>query len=241
MARIPPTVRCQGRSNCFDCTLRHEMVCSEVTLDELIDFHTGIEDFDYGHSAALFNMGTPTEGVYCIRHGTVKMVKHDPIGGQRIVRVLKKGDVAGIESAFGDQYEHTAIAVGEVRACRVPIEYFRNFVATHGNLQMRLLRTSQETLRETESWLSELTVGNLPARTRMARLLLRLRVTDDDDRIHRFGIEDMAAILGITQETVSRVISDFVREGILVKGGKSFATRYFRGDLPALAKIASEP
>lgn len=241
MTRIPPTVRCQGRSNCFDCTLRHEMVCSEVTLDELIDFHTGIEDFDYGHSAALFNMGTPTDGVYCIRHGAVKMVKHDPIGGQRIVRVLKKGDVAGIESAFGDHYEHTAIAVGEVRACRVPIEYFRNFVATHGNLQMRLLRTSQETLRETESWLSELTVGNLPARTRMARLLLRLRVTDDNDRIHRFGIEDMAAILGITQETVSRVISDFVREGILVKGGKSFATRYFRGDLPALAKIASEP
>jgi CRP-like cAMP-binding protein len=240
MTRLPPTIRCQGRSNCFDCTLRHEMVCSEVTLDELIDFHTGIEDFDYGHGAALFNMGAPTEGVYCIRHGAVKMVKHDPIGGQRIVRVLKKGDVAGIESAFGDSYEHTAIAVGEVRACRVPIEYFRNFVATHGNLQMRLLRTSQETLRETESWLSELTVGSLPARTRMARLLLRLRVTDDDNRIHRFGIEDMAAILGITQETVSRVISDFVREGILVKGGKSFATRYFRGDLPALAKIASE-
>jgi CRP-like cAMP-binding protein len=238
MARMTPTVRCQGRSNCFDCTLRHEMVCSEVTLDELIDFHTGIEDFDYGHGTPLFNMGAPTEGVYCIRHGAVKMVKQDSVGGQRIVRVLRKGDVAGIDSAFGTHYEHTAIAVGEVRACRVPIEYFRNFVATHGNLQMRLLQTSQATLRETESWLSELTIGNLPARTRMARLLLRLRVADDGDRIHRFGIEDMAAILGITQETVSRVISDFVREGILVKGGKSFATRYFRGDLPALAKIA---
>jgi CRP-like cAMP-binding protein len=216
------------------------MVCSEVTLDELIDFHTGIEDFDYSHGAALFTLGDPTNGVYCIRHGAVKMVKHDPAGGQRIVRVLKKGDVAGIDSAFGERYEHTAIAFGDVRACRVPIEYFRNFVATHGNLQMRLLRTSQDTLRATESWLSELTVGNLPARTRMARLLLRLRVTDDSDRIHRFGIDDMAAILCITQETVSRVISDFVREGILVKGGKSFATRYFRGDLPALEKIARE-
>jgi len=216
------------------------MVCSEVTLDELIDFHTGIEDFDYGHGAPLFNMGAPTEGVYCIRHGAVKMVKYDPAGGQRIIRVLRKGDVAGIESAFGERYEHTAVAVGDVRACRVPIDYFRGFVAKHGNLQMRLLQTSHATLRETEDWLSELTVGNLPARTRMARLLLRLRVTDDGDRIHRFGVEDMAAILGITAETVSRVVSDFVREGILVKGGKSFATRYFRGDLPALEKIAGE-
>jgi CRP-like cAMP-binding protein len=154
--------------------------------------------------------------------------------------VLKKGDVAGIESAFGDHYEHTAIAVGDVRACRVPISHFRNFVSTHGSLQMRLLQTSQATLRETESWLSELTAGNLPARTRMARLLLRLRVTDGEDRIHRFGVEDMAAILGIAAETVSRVVSDLVREGILVKGGKSFATRYFRGDIPALEKIALE-
>jgi len=240
MTRLPPTIRCQGRSNCFDCTLRHEMVCSEVTLDELIDFHTGIEDFDYGHGAALFNMGAPTEGVYCIRHGAVKMVKYDQAGGQRIIRVLKKGDVAGIESAFGENYEHTAVAVGEVRACRVPIDYFRDFVSKHGNLQMRLLRTSQDTLRETETWLSELTAGNLPARTRMARLLLRLRVTEDGDRIHRFGVEDMAAILGIAAETVSRVVSDFVREGILVKGGKSFATRYFRGDLPALEMVARE-
>lgn len=240
MARLPPTIRCQGRSNCFDCTLRHEMVCSEVTLDELIDFHTGIEDFDYGHGAALFNMGGTNEGVYCIRHGAVKMIKYDSAGNQRIVRVLRKGDVAGIESAFGDRYEHTAIAVGEVRACRVPISHFRNFVSTHGSLQMRLLQTSQATLRETESWLSELTAGNLPARTRMARLLLRLRVTDGGDRIHRFGVEDMAAILGIAAETVSRVVSDLVREGILVKGGKSFATRYFRGDIPALEKIALE-
>jgi CRP-like cAMP-binding protein len=214
------------------------MVCSEVTLDELIDFHTGIEDFDYGHNAALFNMGSPTEGVYCIRHGAVKLVKYDPAGNQRIVRVLRKGDIAGIESAFLDHYDHTAIAVGEVRACRVPIEYFRGFVTKHGSLQMRLLQTSQATLRETESWLAELTVGTLPARTRMARLLLRLRVTSEDERIHRFGVEDMAAILGITPETVSRVVSDLVREGILVKGGKSFATRYFRGDIPALEKIA---
>lgn len=240
MARLPPTIRCQGRSNCFDCTLRHEMVCSEVTLEELIDFHTGIEDFDYGHGAALFHMGAANEGVYCIRHGAVKMIKYDSAGNQRIVRVLKKGDVAGIESAFAERYEHTAIAVGEVRACRVPIGHFRNFVATHGNLQMRLLQTSQATLRETESWLSELTAGNLPARTRMARLLLRLRVSEDGDRIHRFGVEDMAAILGIAAETVSRIISDLVREGILVKGGKSFATRYFRGDIPALMKIALE-
>ena len=50
----------------------------------------------------------------------------------------------------------------------------------------------------------------------------------------------MAAILGITFETVSRVISEFGRLGILQKvyGGKS--NSYFRGDIAALEKIAQE-
>jgi CRP-like cAMP-binding protein len=240
MARLPPTIRCQGKSNCVDCNLRHEIICAEVSLEELVDFHTGIQDYDYGHGAMIFQTGQPTDGVYCIRHGAVKLVKLDPTGSQRIVRVLRQGDVAGIESAFGKAFEHTAIAVGDVRACRVPIEHFRGFVATHGGLQMRMLQGAQAALRETEVWLAELAAGNLPARTRLARLLLRLRVTDNGERIYRFGVEDMAAILGITAETVSRIVSEFVREGVLVKGGQSFASRYFRGDIPALEKISLE-
>lgn len=240
MSKMTPQVRCQGRSNCFACGLRHEMVCSDVSLDDLIDFHAGIEDFDYEHGSAIYNMGSPMEAVYCVRGGAVKMVRYDPAGEQRIVRVLKTGDVAGIESAFAEKFEHTAIAVGKVRACRIPIAYFRKFVEDHGGLQMRLLRKSQEALREAETWLSQLMGGTTPARTRMARLFLRLRAAEGGDKIHRFSLEDIAAIIGITPETASRVISDFVRQGILVKGGSTYATRYFRGDIPALEKISQE-
>lgn len=215
------------------------MVCSDVTLDDLVDFHAGIDDFDYGHGATIFHMGAPTEAVYCIRAGAVKMVRYDPAGNEHIVRVLKVGDVAGFESAFADRYEHAAIAVGEVRACRIPITYFRRFVSQHSALQTRLLQKSQEALREAEAWLSELVGGTTPARTRMARLLLRLRV-GSGDRIHRFSVDDMAAIIGSTPETVSRVVSEFVRAGFLVKGGSGAASRHFRGDIAALEKISQE-
>jgi CRP/FNR family transcriptional regulator, anaerobic regulatory protein len=239
MSKHPPQVRCQGRSNCFACALRQDMVCSDVTLDDLVDFHAGIDDFDYGHGATIFGMGAPTEAVYCIRGGAVKMVRFDPAGGERIVRVLKVGDVAGFESAFADSHEHAAIAVGEVRACRIPIAYFRRFVAEHASLQARLFEKSQAALREAETWLAELVGATTPARTRMARLLLRLRV-GSGDRIHRFSVEDMAAIIGSTPETVSRIVSDFVRSGFLVKSGSGAASRHFRGDIAALEKVSQE-
>ena len=216
------------------------MVCSDVSLDDLIDFHAGIDDFDFAPGAALFAAATPADAVYCVRGGAVKMVHLEPSGVARIVRVLQLGDVAGLESVFRERYDYSAIAVNKVRACRIPMSYFRKFIGDHGSLQMRLIESSQTALAEAQNWLAQIVSATIPARTRMARLLLRLKVTADSDRIHRFGVEDMAAILGITAETVSRVVSDFVRDGILVKGGKSFATRYFRGDLPALEKIARE-
>ena len=45
-------------------------------------------------------------------------------------------------------------------------------------------------------------------------------------------------ILGVTFETVSRVITEFIRLGILQKvyGGREHS--YFRGDIAALEKIA---
>jgi len=238
MSKALPEIRCHGRSNCFACELRHEMLCSHVSLEDLVNFHAGIDDYDYDHGSILYHAASPMDAVYCVRHGAVMMVKPGLAGALRIVRMLKTGDVAGIESAFSEAFEHTAIAVGEVRACRIPIACLRRFVAEHGGLQMRLLEKLQGALREAETWLSQLASGPTPTRTRMARLMLRLRV-GAGDRIHRLSLDDMGAIIGITPETVSRIISEFVGQGIIAKCGSNVAHhRCFRGDIRALETIA---
>jgi CRP/FNR family transcriptional regulator len=213
------------------------MVCSEVTLENLIDFHSGIEDYDFEPGASLFAIDTPADAVYCLRIGAVKMVHLERNGGVRIVRVLKSGDVAGLESTFRGNFEYSAIAIDQVRACRIPMAHFHKFIGSHPTLQMRLMESSQAALSEAQNWLAQMVGGGIPARVRLARLLLKLH-TGHGDRVIRFPGEDMAAILGITFETVSRVTSDFVRRGILRKGQGDSGKRYFRADIAALEKIA---
>lgn len=214
------------------------MVCSEVTLENLIDFHAGIEDFDFEPGAHLFSMDTSADAVFCLRIGAVKMVHLEPGGGVRIVRVLLPGDVAGLELTFRANYDYAAIAIDRVRACRIPMAYFHKFIGSYPSLQLRLMERSQAALTEAETWLAQIVGGSTPARIRVARLLLKLRL-DHGDRILRFPGEDMAAILGITFETVSRVTSEFARLGILHKGQGAAGKAYFRGDIAALEKIAS--
>ena len=227
----------KGRSNCGACDLREVMVCSDVTVDQLADFHTWIDDMTIPSGGVVFNTDAPADGVYCIRAGIVKLVKYSTSGAQRIVRIVKRGDVAGIEAVFSESFEHTAVAVGEVVACRIPVVNFRRMIEANPTLQRRLLEKSQQALREAETWLSELAGGTAQARERMARLLLRLR-EGSTNRIHRFNLEDIGAMLGITIETASRVLADFTRLGLLTKRSAGAAMRYYNADISGLEKIA---
>lgn len=227
----------KGRSDCQSCDLRGVMVCSDVTVDQLADFHTWIDDFVVPPGAALFQAGAPADGIYCIRSGTVKLVKFSSTGNPRIVRIVKRWDVVGMESVFSQVFENTAVAVGEVTVCRIPVENFRRMVEQNPSLQRRLLAMSQQALREAETWLSELAGGSAAAKERMARLLLQLR-DGNTDRIHRFSLEDIGAMLGISIETASRILAELTRQGVLTKRAGGPAPRYYQADIPALERIA---
>lgn len=238
MGHTLPPVPDAGHQACLDRELYGEVLGADISLEYPVESSPCIHDFKYG--SLLYRADASVDAVYHIRSGIVKMVRFEPTGGQRIVRVLKAGDVAEIESIISDVFEHTAIAVDNVSACRIPIESFRRHVVSSGQVQWQALKQSLANLREAETWLSQLTGNKTSARARMARLLLCLRV-GADERIHRIGIEDMAAIVGITAATVSRIVSEFRRNGMISDGGnRASAQRYFRGNVAALEQIARE-
>lgn len=230
----------KARGNCIDCELRQTMVCSDVTAQELKFFHTWIDSFTAAPGDVLYQMDAPTDGLYCVRSGTVKLVKYSKSGVARIVRILKSGDVGGLEGMFSDKFAHTAVAVGEAKVCRIPLSNFRSMIQDNPALQRRLHEKSQAALEEVETWLSELAggIGAAPAKQRMARLLLYLR-DGQSDRIHRFNIEDIGAMLGISMETTSRILSDLARQGLVEKCGTGKVDRHFRADIDGLERLAA--
>ncbi|WP_374276738.1 cyclic nucleotide-binding domain-containing protein [Azonexus sp.] len=93
MSIVNRTHKCNGRSNCFTCSLRSTMVCADVSLEDLLAFHTPIDDLVFEKDATIYNMTDKASAVYCVRHGVIKLLRYDISGNQRIVRFLKKNDV----------------------------------------------------------------------------------------------------------------------------------------------------
>jgi len=215
------------------------MVCADVSLEDLQAFHVPIDDLAFEPGATIYNMADQANAVYCVRQGAIKLLRYDVSGNQRIVRFLKKGDVVGLDSVFTDEQQHTAIALTPTQLCRIPMKHFKDFIANHPALQLRLLEKTQEALRETDSWLSELVSNTVPAKVRLARLLLQLRI-GESDRVHRLSLADFGGILGITPETVSRLLNELGEAGILVKTGRGLSGRNYQADIPALTAISQD-
>lgn len=215
------------------------MICAEVSMEDLLAFHTPIDDLIFEAGATLYNMTDRATSIYCIRHGAIKLLRYDVSGNQRIVRILKKNDIVALESVFLDDQQHTAIAVTEAHICRIPVSHFRQFIEKYPALQRRLLEKSHEALREADNWLSELVSNTVPAKVRLARLLLQLRI-GDSDRIHRLKLADFGGILGITPETVSRLLRELMESEVLAKTGRGPSGRNYRGDIAALTFISQE-
>lgn len=229
-----------ARSRCMECKLHGVMVCSNIPFETFAELQTRVDPLTLRRGDMLFQADLPAARVYFVRAGFVKLVKYSSSGGQRIVRIVKAGGVAGMEAALSSSYEHTAIAMGEVLVCSIPAASFRRMLDAHPLLQRRLFEYAHQALTEAETWLSELAGGNAHTHARLARLLLCLR-DNGSERIHRFSLEDMGAILGVCVETVCRILAKFRRAGLLTKN-RRYATGpempFYHADIAGLEEIA---
>lgn len=226
-----------GHSECGTCPVRSQALFSVLGEQETERIHSKLDELRFASASVVFHQGALPDAVYTLRHGAIKLVRYLPNGDRRIVGVLKPGDLAGLEALSEEPFSCTGITLGAVRACRIPVSLVSSLAAGNEALRRRIFEKYQAALRESGAWLSELAAGSASARVRMARLLLRLRISESGNEVFRFCVEDLGAMLGITVETASRVLASLKRESIV--GPAARGQFEFSVDLPALERIAS--
>lgn len=192
-----------------------------------------IRAFRYASGSTLYNTGDPGNWVFTVREGLIKLVLHLPDGTQRIVRLLRKEAVTGLETLFDPVYGHTAIILQPTLICRIPVELIRRLDATKPHLHRQIMKFWHKALQDADEWLLKLSTGH--ARARVARMVLFLLPTSESE-CDLFNREDVGAILGLSTETSSRTIAEFKREGLIIETGPNRC----HCDVDALREAAME-
>lgn len=226
-----------GRSDCKHCSIRNLMLFSGLPDSAFDDRLTHIDHFIFPAGSTLFEEGRDDGVIYSIRSGMVKLLSLMPGGEHRIVRMLGTGSAIGLEMLEpGNQYQHTAVALNDVDACRIPVTTIQTLETGFPELCHQIRQRLLKQLDRADQWIVSLSTG--PAKKRIAHLLLMMieYSSDGNDDIAMLGGADIAAIIGSSPETVSRVLADMKRNRVLQR----VASNVYRGNRPALEVITEK-
>jgi len=199
---------------CAACEVRRSALfgaLDDVGLDRI---HTHIAGLSLDADQSVYDRGTAGLAVYTIRAGLVRFERTTERGDRRIVRLAGRGDLIGQEALLQRPYADEAVACTPVQLCRIPRTLVDELSQGQGSLPRELMQRWQVALDAAEAWVADLSTG--PARRRLLRLLLRL--ADHPDTAGLIWLprrDEIGAMLDMTLETASRLVSALRREGVL--------------------------
>ncbi len=213
MKAIEITQAWNGTEKCQQCPIRDLVLFADLKEDDFRLLHLPINDLELDKGSILYEQKDEINFVYTIRSGLVKLVRYLPNGSYRIIRLLRQGDLAGIEALNGSAYLHHAIAMQSTSVCQIPVKNIEQLNSHSSHLYRQLTARWQKVQSEADIWLADLTMGS--SRSRVANLLIYLADSRPDESFYLPSREDIGALLAITTETASRIIAEFKRAGAL--------------------------
>jgi CRP/FNR family transcriptional regulator, nitrogen fixation regulation protein len=196
-SRIPAALAMRGAANLAS---RAESAPSGMRRR----FSRGEEIFAEGDACSLF---------YKVVSGTVRTVKLLTDGRRQIDAFHLAGDVFGLES--GHSHRFTAEAVDEVVVVAYPRNSFSSLVHGDTGLGEQLMASMLANLDRAHDHM--VLLGRKTALEKIASFLLGLaRRLSRNDRVElSMQRTDIADHLGLTIETVSRTLTQMVRDGLI--------------------------
>ncbi len=203
---------------CSACAVRSLSICGVLDHADLTEFERIARPVHLTPNEALFTAGQAASSVHTLTAGAARLYKLLPDGRRQVIGFALPGDFLG--TAPSDRYGYSVDAIGSVSACRLSVEAFAQFIEQRPHLLLRINEFVARELMLAQDQM--LLLGRRTAEEKVAAFLVgwrdRLGQTGDDRQTITLPMsrQDIADYLGLTIETVSRTLTRFEREKLLM-------------------------
>lgn len=210
-------------SACDLCVVRNRAICASLDEGELQALNAIGRRRNLAAGESLMWEGGDSILVANVVNGVLKLSTGTEDGREQIVGVVYPSDFIG--RPFGATTGYGVTALTDARVCVFGRADFDAFARTHPNLQHKLLERTLAELDRTRRWM--LLLGRKSASEKVATFLLEmserlmpLGCNDSPDQPLRalelpFSRQQIADILGLTIETVSRQFTRLRADGLI--------------------------
>ena len=205
------------------------------TRRESVDPRTNFPGLDdaslsstYKSGTVLFREGQEVRGVYLVRTGSVKLSVSSAQGKVIVLRVARPGDWVGLSAALKNHpQESSAETISQSRLTFLSLSAFTAAMATKTDFNQSVMAALNHDLLETIA-LIRMVLLSKSAEEKLARLLMKwcdefgIQEPDGIRIEHTFSQYQIAEMISVSRETVTRLLSDFSRRGIIRSEPDSF-------------------
>jgi len=168
----------------------------------------------------LFYQGEQGSTLYLIIKGKVKVVLIGDSGKELVLAILKKGDFLGEMSIIEDEVRSaTAIALEPTVFLTIDKENFLSFLTKNPKAMLGVLKELSKRLRNADEKIGELAFQNVYERViSYLNALAKTRGVKEKEGMFISELptkREIADFIGSTRESVSRVLNDLHRKGLI--------------------------
>ena len=213
---ISPNRASFGR--CSACAVRSLSICGALDQADLAEFERIARQVQFAPNEALFTAGQVASAVHSLTAGVARLYKLLPDGRRQVIGFALPGDFLGTMPS--DRYSFSADAIEAVSVCRFPAEAFAQFIEHRPHFLLRINEFAARELMLAQEQM--LLLGRRTTEEKVASFLVGWRERLDQIGDERQTItlpmsrQDIADYLGLTIETVSRTLTRFEREKMLI-------------------------
>lgn len=167
----------------------------------------------------LYQAGEQFHSIFALRSGSLKTYVMTEEGEEHIIGIKMPGDLLGLSDINSEKYTRSAKALETCSICEIPYERFEHLTQEIPDLHHHILSMMSREIHHEQDRVTM--CKKLSAESRLAGLLLML-----SHRFHQRGFSatefnlsmsrsDIANMLGLAVETVSRLFTQFQEQGLL--------------------------
>ena len=211
--------QCSGHSHGNLC-IDNIPLFSDLTAQEKESVMNASAHKKYDKGEIIFSYGDYFDNLFVVNRGRVKISKISVLGKEQILRILEPGGFMGELSLFKRSIlNSTAEALEPTDICLIQGAKIRDLILKKPEISLKFLQKYSERVEEAEELIEQ--IGLRDVEQRIANFLL-MEVKKIDENYYKnkeyeitlpISKGDLASLIGTTQETLSRKLSNFQDSG----------------------------
>ncbi|MDR5617779.1 FNR family transcription factor [Arsenophonus sp.] len=227
--------------HCQDCSISQLCIpftLNEHELDQLDNIIERKKPIQKGQT--LFKAGDELKSLYAIRSGTIKSYTITEEGDEQITGFHLAGDLVGFDAIINHKHLSFAQALETSMVCEIPFETLDDLSGKMPNLRQQIMRLMSSEIKDDQEMILLLSKKN--AEERLAAFIYNLsrRFAQRGFSAKEFRLTmtrgDIGNYLGLTVETISRLLGRFQKNNTLSVKGKYITIN----DMYKLTQIAGK-